>query len=248
MVTEGEKATENMANASIERQVDTTVKVLVTLLAEPKVKASQLAKALGQSPSNIARLISRFRDAGLKIDYDFSSESYSVDFDEQLQKSILGRYAKKMRRLLSDTQAAKTPVRFVSSLSRYTLPEWAQAHGMSAQNVYNMIIGYKGAHLPSGWVAYQLVDRGKWLVQKMDRDRTGKKYAVPTNLKDAFKIVVGEGEEVGERSDQIKRAQCAVHGCKESILSKGLCSTHYYMSRRSPNKFKELRLDRAVGE
>lgn len=233
-----------MANASIQKQVDTTVKVLVTLLAEPRVKAAQLAQILEQSPSNVARLIARFRESGLTIDYDFSSETYKVDFTESLQKSLLGKYAKKLRRIVSDTQASKTPVKFVSSLDRYSLPQWAEMHGTTPQNVYNMIIGYKGAHLPSGWVAYQMMDRGKWLIQKMDRDRTGTKYAVPSNLKEAFRMVTGTGAEASDRVTQIRRMQCAVRGCKDGILSRGLCSAHYYMSRRSPGRFLELKFDR----
>jgi hypothetical protein len=115
--------------------------------------------------------------------------------------------------------------------------------GTSPQNVYNMIIGYKGAHLPLGWVAYQMQDRGKWLVQKMERDRSGTKWIVPKHLDGAYKIVQGEGEELG-RTQAVNRAKCAVHRCGERQLSKGLCSSHYYMARRTPDKFEELKFDR----
>lgn len=231
-----------MANASIEKQVDTTVKVLVTLLAHPKISAAQLAKATDQSPSSIARLIARFRDAGIGIDYDFSTESYIIDFKESLQKSVLGRYSKKLSRILNQAAKARTPVKFVQSLDRYSLPEFAAAHGYTPQNVYNMIIGYKGAHLPAGWVAYQMQDRAKWHVQRMVRDRSGKNWVVPDNVKEAFKFVVGEGEEVGSKAKQLSRSKCNVKTCDKNAFSKGLCQPHYYMKRRSPAKFRLLKL------
>jgi biotin operon repressor len=235
-----------MANASIEKQVDTTVKVLLTLLAEPRVSAAQLAKATEQSQSNIARLIARFKEAGIKIDYDFSDERYKIDFDESLQKSILGRYAKKLARILNDAAKSQTPVKFVQSLDRYSLPEFAQAAGYTPQNVYNMIIGYKGAHLPAGWVAYQMQDRGKWLVQRMTKDRRGN-WTTPENVKDAFRFVVGTGEEIGSKAKQASRLKCKIDKCQDGVLSKGLCTKHYYMQRRAPSKFRTLK-QRAVGE
>jgi hypothetical protein len=235
-----------MANASIEKQVDITVKVLVTLLAEPKITASQLAKATEQSQSNIARLIGRFRDAGLHIDYDFSDECYKINLGERMQRTLLGRYAKQLARILSAAAKGHQEIRFVQSLDRYSLPEFAEAHGYTPQNVYNMIIGYRGQKLPAGWVAYQLQERGKWMVQRMDRDRSGKKYVLPENVESAFKYVIGSGDEPGTKADQESRTHCHIEKCRRRILSKGLCQTHYYMARRNKTKFKTLRL-RAVG-
>ena len=236
-----------MANASIQKQVDTTIKVLVTLIAVPRVSAAALAKLTGQTPGAIARLISRLRDAGLRIDYDFSKETYKVDLSEVMQKSLLNRYAKKLRTLVGNDIEARARVKFVSALDRYTLPQWAEAYGTTSQNVYNMIIGYKGAQLPAGWVAYQMNDRGKWLIQKMDKDRTGKKWVLPDTAKDAYRITIGEGEDA-DRATQIRRMKCSVHDCPESIFSKGLCTSHYYMHRRNAAKFATLKLDRAVGD
>lgn len=238
-----------MANASIEKQVDTTVKVLVTLLAEPRITASQLAKATEQSQSNIARLLGRFRDAGLHIDYDFSEERYKVDFVEKVQHSILRKYANRLKRILNESTKAHQEIRFVQSLDRYSLPEFAAAHGYTPQNVYNMIIGYRGQQLPSGWVAYQMQDRGKWLVQRMTKDRSGKHWTLPDNVKSAFKYVIGTGDEPGTKTNQEARTTCSVMSpkCGKRVLSKGLCANHYYMARRNKAKFKTLKL-RAVGE
>lgn len=237
-----------MANASIEKQVDTTVKVLVTLLAEPRISAAQLAKATEQSQSNIARLIGRFREAGLDIDYDFSEECYRISLGDRMKKSLLGRYAKFLARILNAAAKGRQEVKFVQSLQRYSLPEFAEAHGYTPQNVYNMIIGYRGQKLPAGYVAYQLQERAKWNVQRMDRDRSGTKWVLPPNVEEeAFKYVVGTGDEPGTKAAREARKQCNVAKCGGAPMSKGLCQTHYYMARRNAAKFRSLKL-RAVAQ
>lgn len=231
-----------MANTSIEKQADVTIKVLLSLIAAPRISGSQLAKATGLSQSGIARIVGRLKDAGVRIDYNFSDEKYDVKFSTDYSKSLLGEYARKLGRILKKSAVSQTPVKFVQSLERYSLPEFGQAFGFTPQNVYNMIIGYKGQELPSGYVAYQMQDRGKWLVQRMERDRSGKHWLLPENItKEVVRYVVGTGEEPG-KSGKSKRSECKVYGCHDLILARELCRTHYYMERRNPDKFRGLRL------
>ena len=221
-----------LSNTALESKVDTTLKVLVTLLAQPRTSAAQLAEGLGQAPNTVAKHIGRLRDAGLSIGYNFEDEQYTIDLGEALHTSLLGRYAKTMQTIIGSSEKPE-PVKFVHALDRYTLPEFAESIGCTAQNVYNMIIGYKGATLRSGYVAYQVKERGKWLVQRMVRDELNQRWLVPQNVVDAYRIVIGEGADVTTREQQEQRSQCNEDDCDNRIIAKGRCWKHYARMRRA---------------
>lgn len=219
-----------MGNASIEKQVDTTVKLLLALLSEPRIKANELAKTLDVSTNYVARMISRFREAGLDIDYDFQKGQYVGKFTDQLAKTVLGTYSKKLRKVIREAEFSQPPVRFIDSLERYDLAQFAAKMGTSPQNIYNMIIDYKGQKLPAGWVAYQLAPAGKWFVVAMRKDRTGSKFELPDVVTTAHSYKVGEGDPVSIKS---KAIACAVPKCGLPPVARGFCQTHYQADRRA---------------
>jgi hypothetical protein len=230
-----------MSNASLDRQVDDTVKILLTLLTEPRIKANELALMLDRTPNHIARMIMRFRDAGLDISYDWSTESYTGKFTEQLKESILGEFSKKLKKAVRESEQTKPPQVFVSSLARYTPKQFAEQFGTTPQNVYNMISEYKGQGLPTGWVAYQLKERGNWFLMKMETDRSGKKYLIPAICKDAFSYKVGTGKPATLEGNKDRTKElCVAPECGEERLGKGLCKAHYYQARRHPERFAEF--------
>jgi hypothetical protein len=225
-----------MPNVSLKRQVRTTLGVLVTLMVDPKLKADDLAKIAGLTPNGVARLLGELRDAGFDVHYDYSKEKYVGKLTADLEESILGPVAQKIRRAVSKSEASRPPVRLVSSLERYTVPQFAELTGDTPSNVYNKITGYKGAKLPAGWVAYQNTERGKWMVQKMVADRTGTKFTLPENVKEAAQYVIGEGDPQRMRARPLK---CLV--CDETnVVARGLCGAHYQDARRHPDKYKAL--------
>ena len=227
-----------MSNASIDKQIDTTVKILVALLTEPRIKSNELAEALGVSPNYIVRMIGRFRDAGLDISYDFDKQQYVGKFNEQMSKSMLGPYARKLKSVISRAEFSKPPVRFVSTLDRYTTSQFAAHMGVTLANVSNMLMGYKGQKLPAGWIGYQTKPNGRWFIQRAATDRSGKKYIVPDHIQEiAHKYVIGEGDAVDFKA---KKSECNVPKCGKLVFARGLCSEHYYKARRHPEQYKGL--------
>lgn len=230
-----------MANISMTKQIDLTLKLLVILLAEPRVDASILARMVGMSENWVNKMMSSFREAGVNIEYDRPNKRYSVGLSDEITEGILGKIAAKLRREIGQAKFSQPPVRFVSSLDRYTVREFSQYLGTTPQNIYNMISGYKGAELPSGWCAFQLSEGGKWFIQRMPTDKTGKVFRLPDNVKEgAHSVIVGKGNPVKGTRELVERSVCAVPKCGEPILAKRLCNGHYYQARRHPEEFKNL--------
>lgn len=227
-----------MANSTIKKQLDLTIKLIVTLLAEPRVSAEALGKALGVSAAWVHKMTGILRESGLDIEFDRIKGQYSVGLSEELQKGLLGKYSARLKRSITTHELKNPPIRFVTSLERYDVRQFAEYLGSSPQNVYNMIAGYKGQALPAGWVAYQISPAGKWFVQKMNTDRSGKKFLLPDNVKDAHAHVIGTNEQIGPGGKKPPKPVCGWQACKEPLLAKGLCSGHYYQVRRDPSLLK----------
>ena len=224
-----------MSNNTLEKQIDTTVKLLVVLLTEPRLKSHQIAKALGVSQNHVAQMIGRFRDAGVDIEYDHEDRLYVGKFADQLSESILGGFAKKLKKIVEESLVVQPPVRFISTLEQYTVTEFAKAHGMSPANVYNGIAGYKGQSLPTGWVAYQMAEKGRWMLRRMNVTPAGKDVVPPEIIKNAFTYVTGAGEAV--RPVKKKAPGCLVGPeCDEPVYAKGFCKPHYYQARAAAKK------------
>lgn len=235
-----------MGRVTPQTQLHIVIKLLVTVLIEPTITTSELAKALDVQPTRVARLLMSFREAGVHIDYDFKRGRYNVALSDALEKSVLGKFLTKVRRAMSDSASRQPPVRFVTSLENYSLIEFAEMVGTSPSNVYNMVINYKGATLPAGWIAYQMQERSKWRVTKMTTDRTGKIFEVPEMLLHAFRTSKGSGTKIDSSLKRIvtKCQAVTLDGkkevvCKEPVLFKGYCRTHYYQQRRHPERFLE---------
>jgi biotin operon repressor len=223
-------------NTSREKQVDNTVKLLLMLLVEPRLSQPQLAKVIGVTPGNVMNMIERFREAGLEFEYDFAKKQYVGKFSETLEKTLLGSFAKKLKTAVKEAQTPPA-LKFVSEIERYTLVEFAQMMGTTPQNIYNMIIGYKGQALPAGWVAYQLTASGKWFLKKMLTDRTGQKFVLPPNIKEAARYVIGSGDPMSIKD---KALQKCIMGDGDSVAAKGLCMKHYQDSRRHLEKYAAI--------
>lgn len=227
-----------MANQAMDKQLDVTVKMLVTLITEPRMKAADIATLLDVSPNYIARMLARFREAGINIEYDYKKMQYVGKFEEQLGATILGPFAKKLKRAITTAEFSKPPIKFVTSLDRYTVAQFSEMLGVSPQNVYNGINGYKGQKLPTGWVAYQSTDGGNWMIVKARTDRSGKKYEVPPEIElNSHRYVLGAGDALKGKQ---KASHCKYPACQEATMSRGLCSVHYYQARRHPEKFEGI--------
>lgn len=224
-----------MVKTRMEQQVQHTVKLLILLLADPHATASTLAKAVGLGESWVNIMVMRFRDAGLDIEYDRRSGRYRVDLGDKITAK-LEPMAKRLRKAIEEVQSEKPEVKFVHSLDRYSVKQFADHIGGTPSNVYNMISGYKGAKLPAGWCAYQLAGQGKWWVQKMSRNGADTKFEVPAVALNAKSLVVGEGEQLGKK-DLIAASTCIVADCKKPVMSRGFCADHYYKARRHPDKY-----------
>jgi DNA-binding Lrp family transcriptional regulator len=227
-----------MANTSLDKHVDTTVKLVIALLTEPRLTQTELSNAVGVTPNVIARMLGRFRQAGLVVEYDYSNERYRVNLADKLERSVLGPFAKKIRKSISESEKTKPPVKFIASLDRYTVPEWADAFGTSPENVYNMITGYKGQKLPAGWVAYQMKPRTRWFLKKMETDRSGLKFVLPDIVNEAHEYHEGTGEPLTKKG---KKGKCLFPKCPEPLLAKGMCNGHYYQVRRHPEMLDGLK-------
>lgn len=224
-----------MSNQSMEKQIDVTLKALLTFMTEPRMKADAVAKMLGVSPNYIARLLMKYRDAGVDIRYDFKNEKYVGKFNEQLSDSVLGSFAKKLRTTVSKAAFSKPPVEFVTSLDRYTVPEFSQFIGTTTANVYNALNAYKGQSLPTGWVAYQNQGSGRWNIVRARTDRSGKHFEVPPEIvSSAHRYVLGAGEILKGKA---KTGLCAYPDCTEGAAVKALCRAHYFKARRHPERF-----------
>jgi plasmid maintenance system antidote protein VapI len=223
-----------MSNTAMTKQIETTVRVIVALATEPRIKAHELAEAIGVTPNYIAQMLMRLRQAGIDIEYDFKEQRYVGKFSEQFERGLMGAFLKKFRRQVLKADFSQPPVKFVDSLERYELSEFAEKIGTSRNNVYNMISGYKGLSLPPGWIAIQREPRKKWMVQKMPTDRSGKRYELPKSIEGVHKYVVG-GTEIVPLNE--KRSTCGYPECENPVFARGLCNQHYYRARRHPEKF-----------
>lgn len=236
-----------MANSTIKKQLELTVKMIVTLLAEPRMSAEALGKALGVSAAWVHKMTGILRESGLDIEFDRTKNQYSVGLSEDLAKGLLGKYANRLKRSITSHELKNPPIRFVTSLERYDVRQFSEYLGSSPQNVYNMIAGYKGQGLPIGWVAYQISPSGKWFIQKMNTDRSGKKHLLPDNVKDAHAHVIGINAQAGPEGKKPEKPLCEFRGCKEISMAKGLCSYHYYKIRRDPKLLKGNRKSDPMG-
>ena len=217
---------------TLESTVDTTLKILVTLLAQPRVTAAQLAEGLGRCENTVAKHLGRLRALGITIEYDRAEERYNVDLGEGLHTSLLGRYAKTMQSILGTADVSK-PVKVVESLERYSVVEFAESIGCTPQNVHNMISGYKGTKLPAGFVAYQMKDHGKWLIQRMVRDEENATWVLPPNITDAYRVAIGDSADAPTPDEQRERMECKEDDCGGRVIAKGRCWKHYRRVRRA---------------
>jgi biotin operon repressor len=227
-----------MANSSIKKQLDLTLKLIITLLAEPRMSAEALASALGTSTAWVHKMTMMLREAGLNIEFDRTKSQYSVGLSEELAKGLLGKYSARLKRSITTHELKNPPIRFVESLERYDVRQFSQYLGTTPQNIHNMISGYKEQALPQGWVAYQVSPAGKWMIQKMDADRSGQKHVLPHNVKGAHAYVIGTNEKSSATGAKPKKAICDFLKCKDEVLAKDLCSAHYYKARRDPSILK----------
>jgi len=187
----------------------------------------------------------RLRKAGLDVEYDQLRQQYSVGLSEGMAKGFIPKLATKLNRAMKEKGLKEPPQRFVSSLDRYTITQFAEYLGSSPQNIQNMIIGYKGQSLPEGWVAFKISDNGRWFIQKMETGRSGKDYRIPDNVKSAStEYVVGRGGmKVAGGAKPSTIAKCIVFEngkrCQNPRLAKRLCSFHYYQARRHPEYLRQ---------
>lgn len=236
---------------TVKQQIQLTIKLLLTLLAEPKIRADRLAKSLGVSQGWVYLMTMRLREAGLDIEYDRNrGGQYSVALTPELQEGILGKYAARLKRQLTDHSRKFQPVSFVSAIDRYSVRQFAEYLGTTPQNIGNMLQGYRGQSLPEGWVGFQVSERGKWFIQKMIADRSGKHWTVPDNVKNgAFSYVTGRGDlKVSGPKPAFK--QCYVpydmegkSPHHEPVLSFGLCNRHYFRARDHAEEVKVWKRD-----
>ena len=219
-----------MTATTIQRQAGLTIKMLTTLLAHPKVTASELSKLLGVSTSTIANMLMKFREAGIDIDYDFSNRTYVGKFAEQFKESVIAPYADRVRTTIGGRYEPEMSE--VKKIERYTVTLFAQKIGTSPQNVQNMLSGYKGQKLTRGWVAFQLVEGGRWTIQKAEVKNN--QYVVPASVKkEAFQYVIGDTQVIEPRQ---KTVVCQKPKCGKPVFAKGLCAGHYQKNRRAARK------------
>lgn len=234
-----------LPKSSINQQIGLTLKLLVILLAEPKITAEALAKTLSVSVAWVFAMTARLREAGLDIEYDRTQQRYSVGLSESFAEGFIPKLANRLNRAMKASGLRQPPERFVSSLDRYTVAQFAQYLGSSRQNIQNMIIGYKGQQLPEGWIAFRISDGGRWFIQKMETGRSGKDYRIPGNIKEAaVEYVIGRGGMKvlgGSRPATVQRCIVFENGkrCENPQLAHFLCSFHYYQARRHPEFTKQ---------
>jgi biotin operon repressor len=224
-----------------EAQVEYTIKLLLALLAEPKIPAATLGKSLGLTENFVNQMMMRFRNAGLEVEYDFGKAQYRLNFSNKLNQK-LESYANRLKAAIESAPQPSPQVKFVQSLDRYSVKQFADMLGGTPSNVYNMISGYKGAKLPAGWCAYQIASAGKWWIVKMARNAADTKWEIPAVARDAHSIVVGEGEPKTEK-EVLEESRCIVRGCKAPAMARGFCYYHYYDARRNPDKYLRPRGD-----
>lgn len=223
---------------ALDKQIDTTVKLLLALITEPRLTADKLAKMLDVSPNYIAKMLVRYRDAGIHIEYDFSQKKYVGKFSEQLERTILGPFAKKLKRAVARAEFSQPKVRFVHTLESYTVQQFAELMKVSDTNIYNGLNGYKGQQFPAGYVAYKTGKRTSWIIVKAETDRTGTKYRVPKSVLDiAYRYVIGSESALPPKA---KSSKCNVVGCQNHVQARGLCGTHYQEARRHPERYDDI--------
>lgn len=226
---------------SLKQQIDLTIKFLVILLSGQKATPQVVARTLGVSVAWVFEMTAKLKAAGLRISYDQRLQRYSVGLPDEMKESI-SKLSNRLNRAMKQKQLAQPPVKFVTSLDRYTKEQFAQYLGTTPQNVQNMIAGYKGQGLPEGWVAFRLVEGGRWLIQKMPTDRTGKKYRLPENIESSAADYVIGGDSAlkvsGPKPATFQACHWLVEGkqCANTALAHFLCNKHYWPVLRHPER------------
>jgi hypothetical protein len=206
-------------------------------MVEPRLKAEQLAKILGVSENYVARMLARFRDSGIEIEYDFKKGSYVGRIEQQLENSIVGPFAKKLKREIAKAEFSKPPIKFVRTLDRYTVAQFAEFMGVTTANIYNQLNGSKGQKFAAGWVAYQVAPRASYQITRAEVGRDGK-FVVPKDIKaTAHMYILGEGSQLTGKALQ---GLCRFPDCEKPEMARGLCDTHYYQARKHPERFKGI--------
>jgi len=235
-----------MSNMTLKKTLDLTLKLILALLAEPRANARMLASSLGMSEAWVNKMTGDLRGAGLNVAYDRNKGEYNVGLSDDLKRS-LDNYARRLRKVVHEAKLYQPATRVVPSLERYDIRQFADYMGTSQPNVYNMISGWKGQHLPAGWVAYQITAGGKWFIQKMIMTKSGKPTILPQNVKEAYTYKIGDGKPMQGNVDGVDIPLCRHKGCDTDggkpgrQLAKGLCTFHYYQARRHPERFPELK-------
>lgn len=225
---------------SVKQQIDLTIKFLVIIISGQKTTPQVIAKTLGVSVAWVFDMVARFKAAGLSIAYDQREKRYSVDFPGM--SGEIQKLSNRLDRAMKKKGLSAPPVRFVTSLDRYTKEQFAQYLGTTAQNVQNMIAGYGGQSLPEGWVAFRFDQGGRWLIQKMPTDRTGKKYRLPENVaQGAIEYKIGaDGTLKVSGPKPATFNPCYWYEkdkrCGQVALAHSLCHKHYWPVLRHPDR------------
>jgi hypothetical protein len=207
------------------RNVQTAIKVLLALLVEPSLSVARLAEVAGIEEHQVSYIMAQLRRAGVDIDYDFTKHQYVCRFDAQLEKSLLGSFAKK---IAAQQVKPKPETVFLTSLDSYTVKQFAQYLGCSKQNVCNMIAGHGGQKIPPGWIAFRVGNTKRWLIRKADIQDG--RYVVPASIKKEAEYIMDDAE---VKTPSRRTRVCEVPSCNEVVKAHGLCMKHYQAQRRA---------------